>query len=525
MNDQWLVRTGRGWERIGGWHMGVVSLLCLVSMGCGATREPIPVLDASDSRHHVSPTVYPHHSTASVQPLASVRKLPSPTHKPTRHARQSFPSSRHRAQDSKQASRRFSFRVQNMRFVDALALFAKANDLNIVASPEVTGVVTVDFHGLSLAKAMAALLEIHGYYWEKDEGLILVRRLQTKFFTLDYLRLVRGSTGHSEAHVASGSAGNNRSRGVGQNTGTIALDQQDHVEFWQEVETQVRALLSKEGRLVVNRLSGTIQVTDLHQRVREIEQFLTILRQSLYRQVEIEARIYEVTLKDDFSLGINWDKINFNGMAGTFVLSNIVTTPLGGFLSSSPTARARLDEGSFDVILEALEEQGDVKAVSQPRIVTLNNQPALIKVATDESFFTQTVSQGSAGTGNVITEQVRTITVGLVLSVTPQISEEGWVMLDVTPITSSLRETRTSPQGTATAPVLDIKQASTLVRVQNGATAVVAGLIQDTVSDTNRTVPILSDIPGLGHLFTGTFQTTRKSELVIFITPKIIEAE
>ena len=125
----------------------------------------------------------------------------------------------------------------------------------------------------------------------------------------------------------------------------------------------------------------------------------------------------------------------------------------------------------------------------------------------------------------MITEQVRTVTVGLVLSVTPQISEKGWVMLDMTPITSSLRETRTSPQGTATAPVLDIKQASILVRVQNGATAIVAGLIQDTISDTNRAVPILGDIPGLGVLFKGTFQTTRKSELVIFVTPKIIEAE
>ena len=205
--------------------------------------------------------------------------------------------------------------------------------------------------------------------------------------------LVRGSTGHSEAHVASGSTEKSRNRGAGRNTGTVTLDQEDYVEFWQELETQIRALMSKEGRLVVNRLSGTIQVTDLHQRVREIEQFLPILRRSLYRQVEIEARIYEVTLKDDFSLGINWDKINFAGTAGTVVFSNIVTAPVGGFLRSPQTASVQLSEGSFEAILEALQEQGEVKVVSQPRIVTLNNQPALIKVATDESFFTQTVSQ------------------------------------------------------------------------------------------------------------------------------------
>ena len=495
-------------------------LILTITLGCSTTPEPSLLGNSSEFEGRLSSMAPEQSHPVPVQ--SSVPVSPPIKHKD----RPAFPlSSKKKKGVKNRTNRQFSFRVQNMRFVDALALFAKANNLNIVTSPEVTGVVTVDFRGLPLEKAMAALLEAHGYYWEEDNGLIFVRRWQTKFFTLDYLRLIRGGTGRSEAHVASGATGNGRRNGSGQNTDTIALEQKDHIEFWQELETQMRALLSKQGRLVVNRLSGTIQVTDLSQRVREIEQFLALLQRSLYRQVEIEARIYEVTLKDDFSLGINWDKINFHGAAGTTVLSNIVTAPLGGFLSSPQTATVRFDDGSFDVILEALKEQGEVKVVSQPRIVTLNNQPALIKVATDESFFTQTISQGSAGTGNLITEQVRTITVGLVLSVTPQISEEGWVMLDMTPITSSLRETRTSPQGTATAPVLDIKQASVLVRVKDGATAVVAGLIQDTVSDTERTVPILGDIPGLGYLFKGTFQTTRKSELVIFITPKIIRAE
>ena len=111
----------------------------------------------------------------------------------------------------------------------------------------------------------------------------------------------------------------------------------------------------------------------------------------------------------------------------------------------------------------------------------MNNQPALIKVATDEAFFTSTISQGTAGTGNIITEQARSVTVGLVLSVTPQISEDGWIMLDVTPILSRLRAIVESPQGTATAPVLDVKQSSGLVRLKDKDMVIIGGLIQEKV--------------------------------------------
>ncbi len=158
----------------------------------------------------------------------------------------------------------------------------------------------------------------------------------------------------------------------------------------------------------------------------------------------------------------------------------------------------------------------------QPRVVTMNNQPALIKVATDQPFFTSTISQGTAGTGNIVTEQARSVTVGLVLSVTPQISEDGWIMMDVTPIISRLREIAESPLGTANAPILDVKQSSGLVRLRDGEMIIIGGLIQEESSETERKVPLLGDIPWLGRLFKGTYTVKTKSELVIFISPKIV---
>ena len=413
----------------------------------------------------------------------------------------------------------YSFRAHELPLIDALALFARSKKLNIVAGPEITGTMTVDFHALELEYAMSALLEAHDYYWEHHEGLIRVKQFKTSTLNIDYIRLVRGGTGQNKAQITSGGGS-----GGGQDAGEITVKQQDEIKFWEELEKQIQTLMSEDGRLVVNRLSGTIQVTDWYKRVDEIDTFLKEVHQALYRQVQIEVRIYEVALSDNYSLGIDWSKIEFYGNSGNIGLDNIITAPFGGFIAKAATTTISFADGSFDGVLEALQEQGEVKVVSQPRVTTLNNQPALIKVATDQPFFTSTVSQGSSGTGNIVTEQANSVTVGLVLSVTPQISEDGWIMLDVTPIISRLRDIATSPQGTATAPVLDIKQSSGVVRMKDGEMVIIGGLIQEESSETERKVPILGDIPFLGRLFTGSYTAKSKSELVIFISPKIVKS-
>jgi MSHA type pilus biogenesis protein MshL len=417
----------------------------------------------------------------------------------------------------------YSFRAQELPIIDALALFARSNHLNIVAGPEITGTVTVSFHDLPLDRAMSALLEAHGYYWERHQDLIQVRQFKTKTLNVDYIRLVRSGTGQNRAQLSSGSSGGSGG-GASQDTGQITVNQEDEIKFWEELEKQIKTLMSEEGRLVINRLSGTIQITDRYQRVDEIDHFLNSVHLALYRQVEIEVRIYEVALDDQYSLGIDWSRINFDGTNGAIALANIITAPFGGFMAKAATTTISFEDGSFDGVLQALEEQGDIRVISQPRVVTMNNQPALIKVATDQPFFTSTIAQGTAGTGNIVTEQARSVTVGLVLSVTPQISEDGWIMLDVTPILSRLRAIETSPQKTATAPVLDVKQSSGLVRLKDGEMVIIGGLIQEESSETERKVPLLGDIPMLGRFFKGTYTAKRKSELVIFISPKIVRS-
>jgi type II secretory pathway component GspD/PulD (secretin) len=198
----------------------------------------------------------------------------------------------------------------------------------------------------------------------------------------------------------------------------------------------------------------------------------------------------------------------------------------GGGVGIKPSAITMLfSNKNTTAIIQALREQGEVAVISQPRLRTLNNQTAIMKVGTDQPFFIQQNSVISSAGG--ITQQsgdnLSMITVGTVLSVTPQISSDGWVTLDITPAITSFVEERQSPSHQSSAPVLDIKQTSALVRLRDGETVVMGGLIQKSTAKSVRKIPLLGDIPFLGKLFQGRVDAKQKKELVIFLTPTIIE--
>jgi len=162
--------------------------------------------------------------------------------------------------------------------------------------------------------------------------------------------------------------------------------------------------------------------------------------------------------------------------------------------------------------------------VSQPRIRTLNNQSAIVRVGREETFFTTSTSIIPSADTTITTTNTTpsAVTSGLVLTVTPQIAGDGMVTMDVTPVLTHIAGRTFSPDGNSDAPILDIKQSSTLVRVYDGENIVVGGLIQETVSNSKRAVPVLGDLPMVGPLFSGTYDRDGRKELVIFLTPHII---
>jgi MSHA type pilus biogenesis protein MshL len=342
-------------------------------------------------------------------------------------------------------------------------------------------------------------------------------------------------------------------------------------DFWKEIAEELKFMLTPSGQtsLSINKTAGIIQVTDRPSALKRVEAYLTGVRNSIHRQVDIETRLYNVTLNDQFQFGIDWVHVAeaYGGALGfggaTLPVANggsqLLDSAVGGInrlplvgtsasvLAGSNPSSLVFQNFNTAAAVNALKQQGTVEVISTPRLRTLNNQTALIKVGEEVPFFSTTVNfVPGTSTGSTVplqSSEVTSITVGTILSITPQISSDDYVTLDVSPVLTSLKAIVVQPtgngsssggssgggtsssgsgNGSTTAPNLDTKQASTLVRVHDGNTVVIGGLIQTQKAHNDTKIPVLGDIPVLGRLFTGTFRFTQKVELVIFVTPHII---
>jgi MSHA type pilus biogenesis protein MshL len=441
----------------------------------------------------------------------------------------------------------FSFRAEAVPIKQALAIFARANNLNIVPDLDIEGDLTVEFKDLPLELAMRSLLEANGYYFVQDKGLLRIRNRETRIFQIDYIQVTRAGQGSNAVQISSGgsnsnggtssggSGGSSGSSGGGSEGSTMTVTNTSTANFWGDLSEQLKSLVSAGGSFTVNSLSGTVLIRDSHRNIEMIADYLSAVTASVVRQIDLEVEIYEVALNDSFQLGINWQHISskldstMSSIPGTLGLPPgaglIITNPVFGGPPAPPTTRIVHQRGDFSAVLDAMEEQGTVSVVSKPRLRTLNNQPAVVRVGQDLPIFTSTKTTNNNGGASEtdITETITTVTVGTVLSITPQISQDGLVTLDITPAVSRLVRMASSAMKTTEAPVIDVRQASSIVRVRDGATIIMGGLVQDTATTTRRKIPLLGDIPFLGKAFTGKYEAKERTELVFFLTPRIVK--
>jgi MSHA type pilus biogenesis protein MshL len=547
----------------------LASLLCVLVMGCQTTQQTATdgvFADFSPAPPAVAPPAP--RPVAPAQPVTTV--LPA---KPM-------------VEEVPEDKTLYSFQADNLDLRAALAVFAGANNLNIVPDHDVTGSVTLDVRNLSLRQMMRALLEASDCTWHEEGGLIRVRGTETRTFAVDYLRLSRTGLGQNSATLGSGSGsggmgggggggggmgggggsgGGGRGGGstFGASSSSINVTADNPVDFWTELSQELGLLLTPAGKnsLAINRTAGILQITDRPSALKRVGEYLSGVGKSVQRQVEIEARLYDVTLNDQFQFGVDWVHVAkaYDGYLGfgTATLpvaeggSQLLDSSIGGLnrfpvigtdFSATPGGNPTslvFENMNTAAAVNALAQQGTVEVISTPRIRTLNNQTALIKVGEEVPFFNTTTTYLPGTTTGTSTVQqdtvVNSITIGTILSITPQISDDDWVTLDISPVLTTLKSVVVfggsggssggSSSGGATAPNLDTKQASTLVRVRNGTTVVIGGLIQTQEARNDKKVPVLGDIPLLGKLFTGTFRYNQKKELVIFVTPRIIPGD
>lgn len=285
--------------------------------------------------------------------------------------------------------------------------------------------------------------------------------------------------------------------------------------------------------VVINPVSGAVSVLATERQHRAIAQYLDNVVKSSQRQVLIEASIVEVALNDQYQAGVDWSRIADTG--------SISQNMLGGKLLLPPNFKFNYTTysdkvGNISVTVRALETFGDTKVLSSPKIMALNNQTAILKVVDNVVYFTISVVPATiSGSGPIIpptyTSDPHTVPVGLVMSVTPQVNENGMVSLIVRPTISRVVGYKDDPNPVlATAgvknpvPEIQVREMESVLQVRTGQTVILGGLMQDNTVKKREGLPVLARLPGmLGDMFSYRDEDMRKSELVIFLKPTVIE--
>lgn len=437
-------------------------------------------------------------------------------------------------------------RLENAPFASAVRILGRSCGTTILVDADVKGEVTVDYANGTLHGALTALTVPHDFYFEEGAAGIRVRRLKTVLYTIDYPQLARSGSGSASVTLGGANSGNsgygsghqtstqatlqNAVGGVTSDATQISISQENPNTFWTTLEAELKAMLKEGDSLVLNKFSGVAQVTAPLPRHEILRAFVGLVNRRITQQVEIEAKLVEVAFRDERKLGIDWDLATGPLGTGTITAGAPLEVPgVGGTVFSANTFSANLGFGKASAVIHALQLQGDVKTVAQPRLRALNNQTAFIKVGEDRPFFrlqqSTTFQQGGTTVPvNQTQEQftVSTITIGTILAVTPQIDGEGVITLDVLPAITRLQAIVTSPDGRQTAPLTDVKQASTIVRLRDGETAVIGGLISEDTGESSRSVPVLGSVPVVGAAFRSRAKLRTRTELVIFLTPRIV---
>ncbi|MEZ8101918.1 pilus (MSHA type) biogenesis protein MshL [Vibrio bivalvicida] len=447
--------------------------------------------------------------------------------------------------------------------VDAKAFFAslvKGTQYSAAIHPKVTGNITVNLNDVSLDEVLAVVQDMYGYDIDKVGNVIQIypAGLRTVTIPVDYLQFKRAgrsltsiSTGtitntgndSSSSDSSSSSSNSNSSNSV---KGGTEIETTSESDFWPQLETAVTQLIgSGSGQsVVVTPQASVITVRAFPDKIREVRNFLGVSQQRMHRQVILEAKILEVTLSDGYQQGINWSKaFSSNGTNYTLGQGSIVKDAAGAIV---PAALPGMDaigtllggqsnlvisSGSFEAVLSFMATQGDLNVLSSPRVTASNNQKAVIKVGTDSYYVTDFSSNTSSNTNNDNTTTDVELTPffsGISLDVTPQIDDQGNVLLHVHPAVLDVKEERKTidygNNNSLTLPLAtsSIRESDSVIRAQDGDVVVIGGLMKSNTFDQVSKVPFLGDVPALGHLFRNTTKLTQKTELVILLKPSVV---
>ena len=436
---------------------------------------------------------------------------------------------------------RLSMEFQDANLSDVLKIFSEQTGINVIASSGIGETpITLYLREVRVLDALDQILTAANLTYERaqDSDIYIVKaksgdqgRTITRVYRLKYARvsesvLATAATAFAaqtpfEASLESTSSGSSGSGGTSASSSGSSSE-----TTGKGIDTVLKNLLTGEGKLVVDSRTNSLIMTDVPENFPRIEAALATLDVRT-RQILVDAEIVETSFDKLKDLGVEWgtgaegDLLNFNGGSG-----RSTRFPLGSLGRMAPSGSTAfgtntISMAAFDGVLQALQLDTNTKILARPKVLTLDNESAIIRLTSDETIGFTT---GSQATTETVTSQPERTTTGVVLVVTPQVNDDGYITMIVEPaVTKTVASKITAPQGSANTRDPKTRSSRSLVRIRSGDTLVVGGLIDRSEQEMVRRVPILSGIPVLGEAFKNTEVNNNASELIVFVTPRVLD--
>ncbi|MBI5641416.1 MAG: hypothetical protein HZA17_13430 [Nitrospirae bacterium] len=439
---------------------------------------------------------------------------------------------------------------------DVLHVIAEATGLNLVmekgVDPDIP--VTLTLRNVTALDAMNTVISAVDYFYSVSDNMLFVRALDTKIFEFGMPSVVQDYSVDVGGDILGGSSAGTTGGSSSIKGGITQRKQADKESFrlWESIEKTIGSLIGLSGSgatqssqgaafktqsqnqagLSINRMTGTIVVTAAKKDIEKTERYLDGIKMVLNRQVFIEARIAEVQLSEGLKYGIDWTALDMS----KFGQVTVGPTKFSEVISETmPSFQIGISRWDFTGLLKALQSQGEVRVLSNPRVNIMNGQTALLSVGRNVNFIsrveTTTVPAASSTSTATTTFTVQTGSVlsGIIIGIVPHINEKGDVSMSITPIVSELVKLEDKTVGKVgentiqiSLPTIDLRELSTMVTIKDGQMVVIGGLIQNREKLLDNQVPFFGNIPVIGHLFKSRDKVNEKTELVVMLKPVVI---
>ncbi|DAB28149.1 MAG: pilus (MSHA type) biogenesis protein MshL [Sulfurimonas sp. RIFOXYD12_FULL_33_39] len=448
-----------------------------------------------------------------------------------------------------------------------------------------TNLNKTNLNDLTIHEVLNIILKENNLSYTLENNILKISYLETKMFSVDYILSQRKSQSNTDITLSSEGVGKanptstsssstkqetSQSKNAAGKSG-MKVDSSDEVQFWHQLDLELQKILNRPQDIyvaeapIINKNAGIITVTATSKQMERLEEYLKSLQDKVQLQVLIDVQLLSVTLNEGQTTGVDWNQLynlqNFNltfnkakrtNVSGgswdsAYEGDNVQTVAITGGTVAEPTyglmnvagVRAPVDVTSklltisndftINNIIKFLKTQGEVSSISNPKVLTLNNQAALITAGT-EYFYkitsTETLAGGTSGTQSS-NETIQSVFAGVLLDITPEISDDNMITLKINP---SLSETasdisQTDSTSRTMPPDLRRRQLSSVVTVKDGNKIILGGLINTSINNSTNKVPILGDIPLINYLFKYENKQKIVQELIIVIEPHIVGKE